>query len=130
MEVTKLIAVLASLVTATAADLPETKVVGDGPGKITLTWRAPESGPEVAGYYIYAVRDGGMPVPTGEAVVGDPFVKVDVGNRLSVRLEGLAYGRWSFAATAFNPYGLESDPSNVFTRAWLRAPTDLEEGEE
>lgn len=126
---TKLIAALASLVTATAADLPEVKVVGDGPGKITLTWRAPESGPEVAGYYIYAVRDGGE-VPEGGAVVRNHAVRVDVGNRLAVRLEGLAYGRWSFVGTAFNHYGLESDPSNVFTIAWLRAPTDLEKGEQ
>ena len=99
------------------------------PGKhgITLTWRAPESGPEVAGYYIYARRHSGEPPGTGEELFqpGQPFQKIDVGNVTQYRLEGLDKGRWSFAATAFNAYGLESDFSNVFTIEWLDAPRGL-----
>ena len=72
---------------------------------LTLTWRAPESGPEVAGYYIY-MREASS----------ETFSKIDVGNVTSYVVNDLVPGRtYVFYATAFNQYGLESDPSNTYT---------------
>ena len=71
---------------------------------LTLTWRAPDSGPSVAGYYLY-MWDTGASVPR----------RIDVGDTTSHRITGLVEGRtYSFYLTAYSAFGLESDPSNTF----------------
>jgi hypothetical protein len=71
---------------------------------LTLTWRAPDSGPSVAGYYLY-MWDTGFLVPR----------RIDVGDTTSHRITGLVEGRtYSFYLTAYSAHGLESDPSNTF----------------
>lgn len=81
---------------------------------LTLTWRPPESGPEVAGYYIYATD-----------VTSNNTFKTDVGNVTMYSVPNLVIGRtYVFYATAFNAHGLESDPSNTFTYVHkIKSPT-------
>jgi fibronectin type 3 domain-containing protein len=79
---------------------------------LTLTWRAPESGPEVAGYYVY-MRES----------TSQTFAKVDVANATTLRVPNLIQGKtYTFYVTAFNSHGLESDPSNTFTYTVPSAP--------
>jgi hypothetical protein len=73
---------------------------------LTLTWRAPDSGPDVAGYYVYVKRDATTPL------------KLDVGDVTSYKVNELTPGtQYSFHVTAYNQHGLESDPSNTFSYA-------------
>jgi hypothetical protein len=55
--------------------------------------------------------------------------KIDVGNVTMYKVPDLVSGRtYVFYATAFNPYGLESDPSNTFTYNY-KINTPILEGE-
>jgi hypothetical protein len=71
---------------------------------LTLTWKPPVSGPEVAGYALH--------IRWEEA---DKHLKIDVGDVTEYRIDGLEEGKtFSFYVVAYNHYGLESDPSNTF----------------
>ena len=72
--------------------------------ELTLVWLPPESGPEVAGYYIYQKE-----IETGRQQ------RFDAGNNLTILITNLTIGhKYVFFATAFNHHGLESVPSNTF----------------
>jgi hypothetical protein len=71
---------------------------------LTLTWRPPDGGPEVSGYYIYQ-REAGQQWPT----------RHDAGPNLTLVIVDLTPGvTYQFEATAYNQHGLESEPSNTF----------------
>ena len=76
-------------------------------GIITLAWD-PSSSTNAIGYFIYA----GTNAPFCST---NYTVKVDAGTNLTCTVSNIVPGLWTFAATARDTNGLESDFSNTVT---------------
>jgi hypothetical protein len=84
---------------------------------VTLAWDAPASYSTLQ-YYVFAGTNSGF-APTNYTM------RVDAGTNLSCTISNLTPAVWTFAATARDTNGLESDFSQTVSAEVLAAPKNM-----